>query len=375
MAGADRDAEAIVNYLAQLEQQPYQFDFLDLLRRIERTLARSGETLWQGDGAAAQAPARPRIGDSAARRDETIVVAGIEYVVALGQQPHLDFPASNVAEVEIDRESTRRKIRILTKFLGLLGPQGALPLPISEEAVGYHLARDEAFPRFLDLFNQRFLQLFFRSWADARPIVQNDRPDCDRFSNYVSSVIGIGSQAFANGPAIPEGIGLYAGLLGAQSKSASRLRFAIRGLFGVEAEIDQFVGTWLEFDESERSFLGSRNSGLGTDLLVGRSSYSVQDKIRIRIFVRDMPQYGQFLPPGAASKKLVDLVFFYIGEELEWDVELALPARFVEPVQLGKTGSLGWTSWMAPNFAPDDYRRDARFNPAEQAARRRQRPT
>jgi type VI secretion system protein ImpH len=375
VAGAHRDAEAAVTYLEELQREPYRFDFLDLMRRLERTLARPAETVLEGGIEPAPGRPRPRVGDSASRRDERVRLAGIDYAVALGQQPHLDFPASNVAEVEIDRQFPQQKIRILTKFLGLLGPQGALPLPISEEAVGYHLARDDAFPRFLDLFNQRFLQLFFRAWADARPIVQNDRPDCDRFSNYVLSVIGIGSQAFADLPAIPSGIGLYAGLLGAQSKSASRLRFAIRGLFGVEAEIDQFVGTWLEFEESERSFLGSRNSGLGTDLLVGRASYSVQDKIRIRIFVRDMQQYGRFLPPGDASKKLVDLVFFYIGEELEWDVELALPAGCVEPVLLGKSGSLGWTSWMAPNFAADEYRRDARFNPAEQAARRRTMPT
>jgi type VI secretion system protein ImpH len=358
-----------VTYLEQLEQEPYRFDFLDVLRRLERTLARPADPAAASNTSSLRA--RPRIGDSATRRDEMLLLAGIEYRLSLGQQPYLDFPASNVAQVTVDRQSSRRTIRILSKFLGLLGPQGALPLPTSEEALSYYLARDEAFPRFLDLFNHRFLQLFFRSWADARPIVQNDRPDCDRFSDYVRSMIGIGSGAFAGLASVPRGIGLYAGLLGAQAKSASRLRFAIRGLFGVEAEIDQFVGTWLEFDESERSVLGGRNSGLGTDLLVGKSSYSVQDKIRIRIFVSDMGQYRRFLPPGEDLQKLFDLVFFYIGEELEWDVELALPGRSVEPVELGKCGALGWTSWMAPNFAADEYRRDARFNPAEQAARGR----
>ena len=38
------------------------------------------------------------------------------------------------------------------------------------------LMRDDAFPRFLDILNHRFLQLFFRAWADARPVAQHDRP-------------------------------------------------------------------------------------------------------------------------------------------------------------------------------------------------------
>ena len=66
--------------------------------------------------------------------------------------------------------ATRRAaLRVLVKFLGLLGPQGALPLATTEEAHHWLLTRDDAFPRFLDILNHRFLQLFFRAWADSRP--------------------------------------------------------------------------------------------------------------------------------------------------------------------------------------------------------------
>ena len=39
----------------------------------------------------------------------------------------------------------------------------------------------------------------------------------------------------------------------------------------------------------------------------------------------------QFLPTGSRSEPLADLVFFYIGEQLDWEVELALPTTAVEP--------------------------------------------
>lgn len=335
-----------MSWLLDLESEPYRFDFLDAMRRIERTLGRAQTEVPAIPGAEdiAGAPEwrsaapRPRIGDSASRRDEAVVCAGIEYLISFGQEPHLEFPASNIAQAEIDRETTRKRIRIFTKFLGLLGPQGSLPFAITEEAFGYAQQNDPALARFFDIFNQRFLQLFFRAWADSRPIVHNDRPDFDRFHAYVKSMIGVGTPPFGEIAGIPDGIGLYAGLLAPKARSASRLRSAIRGLFGVEAQIDQFIGAWLEFEESERSKLGARNSGLGSDLLVGKASFSVQDKFRIRIYCEDIATYRRFLPEGETCAKLVDLVFFYIGDELEWDVELALPARCIEPARLGASG-------------------------------------
>jgi type VI secretion system protein ImpH len=70
---------------------------------------------------------------------------------------------------------------------------------------------------------------------------------------------------------------------------------------------------------------------------------------------------------------LADLVFLYIGDQLEWDVELGILAGAVEPVRLGGFGQLGWTSWMAPNWSKTDQtvRRDARFHPAERVEHRR----
>ena len=91
----------------QLAEEPWRFDFFAVLRRLERSYAD-----------------RPRIGDSASRRDEFVV---------LGQDPYMDFPASNLSKFEQRRRTGR--LRVFVKFLGLLGPQGALPLATTEEAL------------------------------------------------------------------------------------------------------------------------------------------------------------------------------------------------------------------------------------------------
>ena len=58
----------------------------------------------------------------------------------------------------------------------MFGPQGALPLTTTDEAYSWLRARDDAFARFVDIFQGRFLALFFRAWADARPIAQERSP-------------------------------------------------------------------------------------------------------------------------------------------------------------------------------------------------------
>jgi type VI secretion system protein ImpH len=326
-----------VTILDEMQQEPYRFDFLLTMRRLERSH-----------------PDRPRIGDSAARRED---------YVDLGQDPYLEFPASNLSRVAVKDG----RLKVFVKFLGLLGPQGALPLATTEESLVWLIRQDDAFPRFLDLFNHRFLQLFFRAWADARPIAQHDRPADDRFVAYVGSMIGVGSPPLQNLDSLSDLAKLcFAGLIGPQAKSASRLKGFIGGLFGVRVEIDEFVGSWLEFDATDRSYVGKSNAALGVNLSAGASIFSVQDKIRIRVFTRSMAQYLRFLPRGDLCRPLADAVFFYIGDQLDWEVELAIPAGAVEPVRLGKSGLIGWTSWVTPNWASTDpYRCDARFHPAE----------
>jgi type VI secretion system protein ImpH len=337
-------SETASSLLRDLEAQPWRFDYFTMLRHLERV----HDEL-------------PRVGDSSTLRDEFVV---------LGQDPYMQFPASNLTRAE---KPQGKPLKLFVKHMGMLGPQGALPLAVTEEAYHYVLANDDAFPRFLDVFNHRFIQLFFRAWANSRPIAQHDRPKQDRFFAYVGSAIGIGSEPYRNLDSVPDAAKLcFAGLLGSQAKSASRLASAICGLFEVNAEVDEFVGTRLKLEAAECTILGKGHSALGEDAMLGQSVFSVQDKIRIRIYVRSLAQYMRFLPSGDLCEPLADLVYFYNGDQLDWDTELAIPSGVVEPTRLGQFGQLGWTTWMAPDWTTTEaYRRDARFHPAERMTRKR----
>lgn len=330
-----------MSLIDDLKKEPYRHDMFSVMRQFERAY-----------------PDKPRIGDAATRAEE---------ILLMGQNPFVDYPASNIAAFTVD---DRKRYRLFTKFLGLLGPQGALPLSITTEVKHWNDMRDDGFSRFLDILNHRFLQLFFRAWADARPIAQHDRPDADHFACYVGAVCGFGIPAFHHRDTVDDRAKLaLAGLLGPQAKSTSRIENMIGWLFDVHVEVEQFVGTWLSLPEDDQMKLGARHSGLGVSTMIGSGFYSVQDKFRIHIYVEDLEQFEKFLPSGEICEKLADIIFFYLGEVLDYDVELTLPTKATKPAQIGGFGRLGWTTWMTSQPDPDDTgtRSDARFHPAERA--------
>lgn len=323
----------------ELEKRPYAHDFFWVLGRHE-----------------ALHPDKPRIGDSETRDDEYL---------DLGQVPYLDFAASNLYSYE--PATPVHKARLLVKFLGMLGPMGPMPVTTTEEALHwFNNKRDDgSFARFLDIFNNRFLQLFFRAHADARPAGHMRIPDQDRFRDYVGSVIGIGTEDWRDLDTMPDYEKLaYAGLLGPRIVSASRIEDLISGLFGIKAEVEEFVGSLLPVAEDEQSRMGMANAGLGTSAMAGSQVLSVDTKFRLSLFVSNLVEYENFLPGGWWANRLVDALSNAVGFEYEWEVELVLPREKTKPSQLGGFGRLGWTTWVPDDAAdPEEEYVRTRFSP------------
>lgn len=331
-----------MSWPSDLTEEPWRFDLFDILRRFERDNAD-----------------KPRIGESAALREE---------ILKLGQEPFAAFPASNISRITVENG----KVAVYSRFLGLLGPQGALPLQTTFEAMQFErYERDDALPRFLDIINQRFIQLFFRAWSDSRPAGQHDRPQDDRFANYLGSAIGIGTEPFHNRDSAPDMEKLaLAGLLGPAVKSTSRIEGMLAYVFKVTPTVDPLIGTWLKLQASDQTSLGGLNAALGRDTIAGSAVFSVQDKFRIRIETASLAQFEDFLPSGRHFEHLVDLLYSYLGDLLEYEVQLLLPAHEAKPAALGTFGRLGWTTWMSDDQTKDPslLRGDCVFHPAERAA-------
>jgi len=177
MAAPERTTPDLVDFFRRLESEPYAFDFFQALRRLE-----------------CLNPESPRLGESASPKDDPI---------RLGQEPSLAFAPSTLAALQPGRGN--RPPRLLVHFMGLFGPNGPLPLHLTEYARDrIRNSDDPTFARFLDLFHHRMLSLFYRAWAVAQPTVQMDRPATDRFAGYVGSLIGTGHPDLQDRDAFPD---------------------------------------------------------------------------------------------------------------------------------------------------------------------------
>lgn len=305
--------------------------FLALLRQLERA-----------------APDRPRIGRAERTRDEA---------VALGQDPFLTFPDAELSEVLLDTQPPRVRPRVM----GFYGPQGALPLTLTEEVLGWVETGDRAFVDFTDIFAARFIGLLFRAWSDARAISQFDHPD-DRFQKYLLSFAGLGTPAFRDQSDSVDtlrlrNIALFLGRV----KSPVRLRQMLELHLKAEVSVEEMVPAWMEFEPDSLSRLGMQGSTLGQNIHLGSRVLSIGEKIRIHIRAASLQAYRRFLPGGPDHGQLRTVVQSYLGMAFEVDVALWLPQREVEPTALGRAGQLGWMACVAPPGEGDGFVKGTNF--------------
>jgi len=241
------------------------------------------------------------------------------------------------------------------RLFGLLGPNGPLPLHITEYArERLRNAGDPTLSRFLDVFHHRFLSFLYQAWAQAQPHVNLDRPESDRFAVYVGAFLGVSPPSLRHRDGVPdEAKFFHVGTLVRSVRNAEGLAAILRQFFDVPVTIEEFVGHWLELAQSERTCLGREDAVLGSGAVLGESVWDRQSKFRVRLGPLGFAEYASFLPGKDPLAEMVDWVRLYLGFELDWDLHLVLRRDEVPRLQLkggqappGGEGRLGWTTWL-----------------------------
>lgn len=239
---------------------------------------------------------------------------------------------------------------VFVRFFGLFGPNGGLPLNVTEIAADRRLhAKDETLWRFVDVFHHRMLTLFFRAWATHRLTVDLERGSGARYPFWLGSLFGLGQTGLRDRDHWDDFSKLFhAGQLVRPTRNAAGLEDILCDFFGVPAKIESFVGQWVPLPEGSRSALGAdpRTGGLGRSTYLGEKLWDRQAKFRVRLGPLGRADFDRFLPSDSACAKLRDIVRFFVGFELAWDVQCVLRAAEVPATQLGAGGRLGWTTWL-----------------------------
>lgn len=317
--------------LDRVEELDDTFDFFELLRRLER---RGG--LFGYSGHADREPAR------------------------LGQYVRLSFSAKDVVAFREASDETpgkhRTPARVTVANLGLMGPEGPMPLHLTRWVLDRLSQRwftgadarqtsDTTFVDFVNILQHRMIALYYRAWADAHPAVQVERAVGGRVRAMLEAMAGIGLPGTDN-PDLDAVKLRQAASLASQVDGPERLTLFLAEAFKVPVQIKEFVATWMTIPASLQTRLAQAYAVLGRGATIGPRVFSRQSRIELRVGPLGYEEFKTFLPGGQRLKMFKQAVRDMVGESLDVDLRIVLAREVVPQPRIGAV-QLGRTTWLA----------------------------
>jgi type VI secretion system protein ImpH len=302
--------------------------------------------------------------------------AGVSYerafrdVIRFRNNLSLSFPASEIQALEVERKTAPaahdastggaaglenvRKIRITPAFIGLLGAAGTLPLHDSERlAAQQHLDRDASQHELIDVFSNRMIGLFYETWGKYR--VEHGLQIHGKDGLLPMLVALAGHRPIEPGHHVGTGesklsaAAYYAGILRTRPVSASAVERVLCDHFGIPVRVEPLVGCWDEIPPARRSTFGGNAPVLGRGAVLGTRLWRHDMRARVHIGPLDETALARFLPGGASSRALSDMMAMFAVPMLAWELKLLLGPPCVKRLTLttkSEPRKLGWNSFL-----------------------------
>lgn len=319
--------------------EPEEIGFFELLRRLEREGLRFGRA-----GGPEKEPAR------------------------LGQRARLAMATRDIASFTGPGEHSPTKVEV--EVLGLLGPEGAMPLHMTrwimarqserwfgEGAAG--VTADTTFLDFVNMLQHRQIAFFWRAWGDQHPEVGVEHDGGGRVMAMLETLAGVGLPGVrqANRRTADPDLALrQATSLGHQVNGVERLTGYLTDLLQVPVRIREFVGHWLEIPPPLQTRLGRQHCGLGKGALIGARVFQRQDRAELCLGPLSLARYLGLIRDGKALAAIRRAIRFVAGADVEYDLRLMLARDEVPEPRLG-SAALGRTTWLGgrPSRRADDW--------------------
>ncbi|MBF0225364.1 MAG: type VI secretion system baseplate subunit TssG [Desulfobacterales bacterium] len=311
-----------------LFKEGYKFDFYQAVRLLEFIFAD-----------------KIPVGDSSEPEKEVVrFKSNVDFV----------FPSSDIFDIKKSSLDDGGPCEMLINFISLAGAFGPLPDPYTELIVDRCFHRDFALKDFLDIFNHRLASLMYRVKKIYSIGFELNSPNRTHFASYLYSLIGIGTPYLKNRMSIEDRCLLhYSSIFCQGPKSMRGLEIILSDYFNIPVKGEYLKGQWDFIADDQITKLGNsgQNRSLGSNTVIGTKIWDQQGKFQLIIGPVTFDKYLDFLPKGEANKKLYQLIRFYAGIELEFDVFLIIKNTDIPDTHISSSKGLnnpmlGWTSWL-----------------------------
>lgn len=342
-------AASLQAVLQQAEEEPWKHGFIPIMRAL-----------------AAQNN-MPPIGKAQRPQQESF---------RLGQTASLAFAPREIAKIEhqADPELTRIKLY----GLGSLGPNGSLPIHVTElvrERV--EAKRDDTLANFLDLFHHRALTHLYRAWAQSQSAAGLDRSEAETFTPYVARLTGDEPAELQDtqiNPLSPHARWASAAHRVRAARNPEGLVGTLSRYFGVPVSLEEYCLQWMPLEPLDQTHLGTPQDSnfLGQGAIAGEVIPDRQNHFRLIVGPLSLDAYLRLTPEGSASGKdlpaLIEIVRSFIGFEYVWELDLLIERSEAPPTHLGGDGQLGWSTWMGKDERTQAPIQGMRMQPEAYAA-------
>ena len=268
--------------------------------------------------------------------------------------PGLVYPPADVLRIQGEQRPD-----VTLGLMGLTGPSGVLPRHYTEFVTQTLRGRSTALHDFLDMLSHRFVAFFARATIKYRPgpaaetAALRTPPEPDPVTEVLLALTGFGTPHLAN--RLPTGTGPilhYAGLFAMRPRSAERLQALVADYLGMQVEVVEFAGAWLNLPADQRTRIGAFGSfaRLGVDASAGVRAWDPQARFVLKVGPLRREEFERLLPDRGALERLVSLVRAYVGFEQGFAVNSGLCESDIPVLRMDSTADpaprLGWNTWL-----------------------------
>lgn len=279
--------------------------------------------------------------------------------VRLGQNLRLGFATRDVAYM-----TKGDPARVDVNVLGLLGPEGPMPLHLTRWVLTRLSNRwfaggdvgatsDTAFLEFCNLLQHRMIALYWRAWAEARPEVQIAHGTGGRTGAMMRTLAGVGLPGGGGITETRDRMTLRHGTsIARQVRGVERLTNYLSDVVGAPVGLREFIGVWTDIPRALQTRLGRTYAGLGTGAVAGARTFARHARVELVVGPLDRTAFDRLTCAAQAREELRRALLFVLGMEIEANLCLVLSAEDVPSARLGES-KLGRNAWLSPHASRD----------------------